>query len=128
MKMLIFALVLMAQTAIATTGIDCESIDGTLQVYTEEAIAKGDNVITLGVIAPWIQKKAIEFSKSKNEVNVANEEGSSIYMASNSKGQALTLLLNNAILENIKVSTALIRANGKVYSETVRCKGADDGT
>lgn len=120
------SVMLIAPAAFATTGINCKSIDGTLEVYTEEAIAEGDNVITLGVIAPWLQKESFSFSKlnSKDEVNVTREEGT-VYMANNVAGQSITLVLDSAVRGGSKLSTVYLKHSGKIYVETVACSGAD---
>lgn len=126
-KLSILSMMFVVPTAFATSGIDCRSVDGTLEVFTEEAITDGDNVITLGVVAPWIQKEAISFSKlnEKNEVNVSRDEGGVIYMAQNSKGQSITLLLNDGERSNTKISTVYLKSSGNIYVETMVCSGAD---
>lgn len=123
----ILSMMFIVPTAFATSGIDCRSVDGTLKVSTDEASMGGDNVITLGVVAPWIQKETISFSKlnGKNEVNVSRDEGGVIYMAQNSKGQSITLLLDNGVRSNTNISTIYLKSSGDIYMETMVCNGAN---
>lgn len=106
----------------ATGGIDCTSADGgTIKLFTEEAISQGDNVLNLGLTVPWIKPDPIHFERSKGEVNVTRDE-QTIYVASNSKGESVTLLLDIAKKSGKSVSQAIVRADGKIYSEILFCE------
>lgn len=124
MKSWMIGIIFLATPAFATSGIDCKSIDGTLEISTEEAAIAGDNVVSLRMVAPWIQPQPIVFKKSKGQVNVAREEGT-VYMAQDSRGRSITLALNTEERDGISISTAYVRASGAPITETLICKGAD---
>lgn len=114
-------LILSSASAMATEGIHCESIYGELKISTSETKDKGDNVLSLTMNAPWIQKDDIQFLKSEGEVNVDRKERA-VYMASNSKGQSVTLVLYTGLVVGLEVSTAYVRTTeGTTVDTAVFC-------
>ena len=102
MKTATLFLFIFSSSVMATDGINCTSIDGKFSLYTEEGRMEGedDNVSRLVIkersrLGATYNVKA-DFSKTKGfkeEVNVSRDD-ETFYMASNSRGQMITLILD----------------------------------
>ena len=111
---------LISPVAFATGGIECHAIDGTLEIRTTESRDEGE-VLSMEVNAPWIKKEAMIFKREASEVAVTQEEVIRTYMAHNSEGVAVTLLIDNQKREGRLVSTAYMKDRDGISVETVVC-------
>lgn len=122
MKTLLIAILLISQQTFAAGGIDCKSIDGTLEISSIEAREEGDNVVTMDVNASFLKKSMISFSKLKNsnEVNVSRTKDI-VYMANKKNTPSLTLVLNTGKRQGLSISTAYLKNNADIYVKQVIC-------
>lgn len=105
----------------ATSGVDCQSIDGTLEVSTEEAIDSSQNtVLSMRVVAPWIQADPITFMRSKNQITLSTEEGV-VYMGSNDQGQQVTMTLSQDVETQVTSGTVYLKNQDVIYTDQIVC-------
>lgn len=112
------AFILSSSSAFAQ-GVQCIPTDSTTKISSNENLITGEAASTIILSVPYIQKEPIVFSKAKKEIASTNDR--IVYIASNSNGQALTLLMDNVIKEREIVSTAYIKSGDEVYVELLKC-------
>ena len=117
--------VLHSLNAFATTGIDCGGIDSNLKISTEEAIADGNNLISLKITAPFISDRPIQMRRIDGDLLVVDREvGPSaqevIYMA-HQENYSLTLKLNSLEYEDTQLSEAILSDGKNIFKEHVFC-------
>jgi hypothetical protein len=106
MKKLILALGLLVSTsALATQGIDCQDVEGSLEVWTTEASVEGDNLIS---ISAKVGNRTINFTQVASNSDYPHK----IYMGSNTVGESIVLELNTGKREGMDMSTIYLNQKG----------------